>query len=89
MKHEHRKYYNGSPTLLKLEQDRRDALFNLCDQCTESQKTLFKRMYSHKDLEKEIRSIINDMPYDKLDWAIQQCESTVIKNNKDVLSSSK
>jgi hypothetical protein len=80
MKHEHRKYYNGSPTLLRLEQDKREALVNLCGQCTESQQAFFKKIFQSTD--KSIRQIVDDMPYDKLDTTIQLCESTIKGNYK-------
>jgi hypothetical protein len=46
-------------------------------QCTEQQQMLFKRMYSHKDLEKPIDDVVDAMPDDKLDWAMQQVERTL------------
>lgn len=39
----------------------------------------FKKMYSHKDLEKPIEAIVNDMPSDKLDWALSQIERSLAK----------
>ncbi len=67
MKHEHRKYYNGSPTLLRLEQEKRDALCNLCLQCTEEQHRIFRLMYSPKDLTLDIKSITDDMELKHID----------------------
>lgn len=53
----------------------------------ESNQLLFKRMYSHNDLDKDIRDVVNNMSEDKLDWAMQQVERTIINNKPD--SSSK
>jgi hypothetical protein len=40
---------------------------------------MFKLMYSHKDLEKPIDDVVDAMPDDKLDWAMQQVERSVAK----------
>ena len=45
--------------------------------CTEAQQYLFKRMYSHKNLELPINEIIDNMPEGKLDWAMEQVEKTL------------
>lgn len=46
---------------------------------------LFKRMYSHKNLKANISDVIDAIPEDKLDWAMQQVEkSLLIKENKNV-----
>lgn len=48
-------------------------------QCSEAQRHLFKQMYSHKDLQRPIDEVVEAMPDDKLDWAMQQVESTLAK----------
>ena len=48
----------------------------------EENQLFFKRMYSHTDLEKNIIDVINDMPEDKLDWAMQQVERTINEKEK-------
>jgi len=50
-------------------------------QCTEAQQMLFKRMYSHKNLEASINDVVDAMPEDKLDWAMQQVERSLTKNS--------
>ena len=45
---------------------------------------LFKRMYSHTDLDKNIDDVVDDMPADKLDWAMQQVQNSLYKENKSV-----
>jgi len=72
-----------SESLEKIKAYRKQVLIDLYNQCTEPQQMLFKRMYSHKNLELPIDTIIDNMPDDKIDWAIQQCERTVEKNNKN------
>lgn len=39
---------------------------------------LFKRMYSHNDTEKDINEVVDDMPEEKLDWAMQQVDRTLV-----------
>ncbi len=55
----------------------KDYLKELLDQCTESQQHLFKRMYSHKNLELPISEVVDNMDDDKIDWAVTQCERTL------------
>lgn len=45
----------------------------------ESNQMLFKRMYSHDDLTRDINEVVDLIPEDKLDWAMQQVENTLIK----------
>ncbi len=58
----------------------RDILKDLLSQCTEDQQMLFKRMYSHDNLERNINDAVDQMPDDKINWAISQCERTVYNN---------
>lgn len=39
----------------------------------------FKQMYSHKNLEADINSVVDNMPEDKLDWAMQQVGKSLEK----------
>ena len=63
---------NAAKTILK----------DLLAQCTEGQQMMFKRMYSHNNLELPINDVVDQMSEDKIDWAISQCERTVEKNSK-------
>jgi hypothetical protein len=47
--------------------------------CTEAQQLLFKRMYSHKNLELAIDKVVDNMPDEKLDMALTQVEATLNK----------
>jgi len=49
-------------------------------QCTETQQHIFKRMYSHNNLDLTTNEIINNISTDKLDWALTQVEITLKKN---------
>jgi hypothetical protein len=71
-----------SQALKNIEQFRRDTLLDLVNQCTEKQQLMFKRCFSHTDLEKPIDKIVADMPVGKLDSAITLCERTIIENSQ-------
>lgn len=47
----------------------------------ESNQLIFKRMYSHTDLEKPINDVVDAMPPEKLDWAMQQVEASLKKQS--------
>jgi hypothetical protein len=70
----------NTPTLDKIEAYRRQELKNLLSECTEGQIMLFKRMYSHKKLELPIEEVVDKMPSDRIDWAIEQTERTLYSN---------
>jgi hypothetical protein len=59
-------------TLKQIQVFRKQKLKELYDQCTTDQQHLFKMMYKSLD----------EIPEPKIDWAIQQCEKTIIKNRK-------
>lgn len=40
---------------------------------------IFKKMYSHNNLEISINDLVDQMPVDRLDWAIQQVSNTLTK----------
>jgi hypothetical protein len=50
--------------------------------CSPAQVMLFKRMYSHENLETEINSVVDNMPEEKLDWAMQQVQRTLKEAEK-------
>ena len=45
----------------------------------ESHRMFFKRMYSHDNLEADINDVVDSMPDEKLDWAMQQVQNTLNK----------
>lgn len=61
-----------SESLENIKNFRKDTLKKLLDQCTEPQQQIFNRMYGS----------LAEIPDEKIDWAIQQCERTIIKNKK-------
>lgn len=52
-------------------------------QCTEAQVHMFKRMYSHNNLELPINEVVDNMPAEKLDRAMEQVEATLAKRKGD------
>jgi len=60
----------------------RTQLKEMLGKCTEAQQILFKRMYSHNNLSLDIGEVVDNMPEEKLDWAMQQCQRT-LKNNAE------
>lgn len=59
-----------SKTLEMIKEFRRGALKSLYDQCTYSQQQMFNRMYGS----------VEEIEDSKIDWAIQQCERTILSN---------
>lgn len=47
--------------------------------CTPEEQYLFKRMYSHDDLDKEIYDVVDKISKEKLDFALTQIENTLKK----------
>lgn len=58
----------------------KDILKELLLQCTPEQQMMFKRMYSHQDLECDINEAVDRMDVTKISHAISQCERTVFLN---------
>ena len=44
-----------------------------------SHKLLFKRMYSHTNLDADINDVVDKMPEDRLDWAMEQVQLSLDK----------
>lgn len=57
----------------------RKTLKELLYKCTDAQQLMFKRMYSHKNLDATIDECVDLMDDSKIDWAITQCERTIKK----------
>jgi len=66
-----------------LEKFARNSLKEMLSHMTDSQQLLFKRMYANGKLDKEINKIVDDMPAEKLDWAMTQCENTINKEKQN------
>ena len=57
----------------------RDTLKEGLAQCSEGEQLLFKRMYSHDDLDMPINEVVDNMESEKLDWAMDQVKRTLDK----------
>jgi len=64
-----------------LKAEAKRILKELLAQCTEGQQKMFKRMYSHNNLELSINDVVDQINEDKINCAISQCMNTVTKNN--------
>jgi len=62
-----------------LQQYARETIKTGLAKCTEAEQMLFKRMYSHKNLELPIDQVVDTMPAERLDIAMQQVENTLRK----------
>lgn len=60
-----------------VEEFTRNRIKNKIKKCNKEEIHLFKRMYSHKDLDKDIEDVIDDMDSDDLDHALTQVENTI------------
>ncbi len=49
--------------------------------CTNDQQHLFKRMYSHNNLDLDINTVVDNMDVENLDTALSQIERTLAKQN--------
>jgi len=55
---------------------KRTEIKRILSKLEDKNRLVFKRMYSHTDLEKDINLVVDDMPATKLDWALQQCKAS-------------
>ena len=65
----------------QLQKFARDTLKKGLARLPENHHLLFKRMYSHKNLKANINDVVDQMPEDKLDWAMQQVQRALDKLN--------
>jgi len=61
----------------QIEEFSRNTLKKGLVQLPESNQLLFKRMYSHKNLEADINDVVDSMPSDQLEWAMQQVHNSI------------
>lgn len=60
---------------------RRDKIKNILAQLLPEHIQLFKRLYANGNLDKDINDVVNDMPTNKLNTALSQCQKTL--NDRD------
>lgn len=66
----------------QIEEFARNTLKEGLARCTEEQQLVFKRMYSHKNLELPINDVVDGTETERLDWAMEQVQRTLDKNKK-------
>lgn len=66
-----------------LERYAREQLKQGLASCTEAQQMIFKRMYSHKNLDLPIDQAVDVMSSDRLDWALEQVQRTLVKKGSE------
>lgn len=59
----------------------RDSIKMGLKQLPERAQLLFKRMYSHNNLDLDIEKVVDNMPDEKLDWALSQVENSLVRLN--------
>jgi len=59
----------------------RDTLKDGLSKCSDAQQHLFKRMYAKGNLDLSIGEVVDSMEDEKLDWAMQQVDSTLTKRS--------
>jgi hypothetical protein len=57
----------------------RDALKRGLAQLPEGHQRKFKQMYGHGNLNVNINDVVDNMPKDKLDWAMRQVDNSLKK----------
>ena len=65
-----------------VEQFTRDQILEGLKELPESWVFMFKRMYSHENLDAKIEDVVNSMPSDKLDWALSQVQNSIKRFKK-------
>jgi len=65
----------------QLEKFARDTLKEGLAELTEANHLIFKRMYSPDDLTLDINEVVDSMPSNRLDWAMQQVERSIRPNH--------
>lgn len=69
----------------ELQEFARDKLKEGLAKLPKDNQLIFKRMYSHKDLDRDINVVVDLMPEDTLDWAMQQVSRSLeIENASSV-----
>lgn len=61
---------------------RKEDLKILLSLCTEQEHIIFKRMYSHENLNVSIDECVDNMDESKVDWALTQVERTIEHRRK-------
>ncbi len=66
----------------EIQQFARNSLKRKLELCTEAEQLFFKRLYSFKDLSLSMGEVVDNMPAENLDWAMEQVQRTLDKKVK-------
>jgi hypothetical protein len=58
---------------------KRSEIKRILSKLEESNRNVFMRMYSHKNLEKNVSDVVDEIPSKKLDWALTQAKNSYYK----------
>lgn len=65
-----------------------EALKTALKQLPENQFSVFKKMYSPRNPNMTVDECVDQMPDDRLDWAMTQVENSIAKNAKEAENAS-
>jgi len=60
----------------------RDTLKKELSKLPESNQLMFRRFYSHGNLDANINDVVDAMPEERLDWAMQQVQRTLARQRE-------
>ncbi len=61
----------------EIQQFARNSLKRKLGLCTEAEQLFFKRLYSFEDLSLSMGEVVDNMPSENLDWAMEQVQRTL------------
>jgi len=59
-----------------LHKKKRDKIKYILSRLEDSNRLMFNRMYSPNDLEQDINITIDNLPNNRVDWALTQCKNS-------------
>lgn len=65
----------------QVEEFTRNELKKGLAKCSPAQQKIFKRMYSHQNLNLDIDNVVDNMIYENLDRALSQVDNTINKGD--------
>lgn len=69
---------------VQLQNYARDTIKEGLAQLPEGWQRVFKQMYAHGNLELSIEEVVDQMPDDKLDWALSQVSNSLKKQKETI-----
>jgi hypothetical protein len=69
--------------MVKMDQELRRQMVEMLAQLRPEQLRIFKLMYAHKNPGLDTESVVLSIPYEKLDWAFKQIETSLAGNKAE------